>query len=105
MTLLQREHPAAVAEFDAAVAWYEEREIGVGLSLIDRASQARQDIAEWPEAAQPFPGWRREPLVRSKSIRGFPYRIVYFVHGGEIVIVAYAHERRRPGYWKRRIGD
>lgn len=105
MRLPQREHPEAVAEFDAAVTWYEERETGVGLTFIDRAGQARRDIAAWPDAARPLPGWRREPLVRSKSVRGFPYRIVYFVHGGEIVIVAYTHERRQPGYWKRRIED
>lgn len=35
MTLPQREHPEAVAEFDAAVHWYEEQEPGIGLALID----------------------------------------------------------------------
>lgn len=41
MTLPQLEHPEAVAEFDAAVHWYEEQEPGVGLALIDRAQRAR----------------------------------------------------------------
>lgn len=54
MTLAQREHPEAVAEFDAAVRWYETQEPGIGLALIDRAQQARQDIADWPNAAPPF---------------------------------------------------
>ena len=43
MTLAQREHPEAVAEFDAAVRWYEDQEPGIGLALIDRARQARKD--------------------------------------------------------------
>lgn len=103
MTLPQREHPEAVAEFDAAVEWYEEREVGLGLTLIDRAAAARRSISDWPEAAAPFPGWRRSPLVRMEPIRGFPYRIVYAVRGGEVIIIAYAHERQRPGYWKSRV--
>jgi hypothetical protein len=54
MTLAQREHPEAVAEFDAAVRWYEEQEAGIGLALIDRAEQARKEIDHWPDAAPPF---------------------------------------------------
>ncbi len=53
MTLPQREHPEAVAEFDA-VRWYEAQEPGIGLALIDRAQQARQTITDWPNAAPPF---------------------------------------------------
>ena len=30
MTLAQREHPEAVAEFDDAVRWYEAQEPGIG---------------------------------------------------------------------------
>ena len=51
MILPQREHPEAVAEFDAAVRWYEAQEPGIGLALIDRAQQARQTITDWPNAA------------------------------------------------------
>ncbi|MBI3461482.1 MAG: type II toxin-antitoxin system RelE/ParE family toxin [Planctomycetes bacterium] len=32
----------------------------------------------------------------------FPYRIIYEVRSDEIVILAIAHNRRRPGYWSRR---
>ena len=53
MTLSQREHPEAVAEFDAAVRWYEEQEPEIGLALIDQARQARKDLDQWPNAAPP----------------------------------------------------
>lgn len=62
MTLAQREHPEAAAEFDAAVRWY-------------------------------------------TAIRGYPYRIVYTVEPDAILILAYAHERREPGYWLHRRGN
>jgi hypothetical protein len=32
----------------------------------------------------------------------FPYSIVYKQDPDKIVIVAIAHQRRRPGYWQRR---
>ena len=105
MTLAQRVHPEAVAEFDAAVRWYEAQEPGIGLALINRAQQARQDIADWPEAAQPFSTADDGTVIRSKAVRGYPYRIVYTVEPDAILLLAYAHERREPGYWLHRLDD
>jgi len=33
----------------------------------------------------------------------FPYSLVYFVDGDLINVVAVAHERRKPGYWRMRL--
>lgn len=105
MTLAQREHAEAVAEFDAAVRWYEAQGPGIGLALIDRAQQARQDIADWPNAAPPFTTTNDGTAIRSQAVRGYPYRIVYTVEQDAILILAYAHERREPGYWLHRQSD
>ncbi|WP_291277618.1 type II toxin-antitoxin system RelE/ParE family toxin [Galactobacter sp.] len=105
MTLPQREHPEAVAEFDTAVRWYEAQEPGIGLRLIDRAENARQDITDWPNAAPPFTTADDGTVIRSKAVRGYPYRIVYTVEPDSILILAYAHEGRKPGYWLHRRGD
>ena len=105
MTPAAREHPEAAAEFDAAVRWYEAQEAGIGLILIDRAQQARQDIADWPTAAPPVTTAGDGTVIRSKTVRGFPYRVVYTVEPDAILILAYAHERREPGYWHHRLGD
>ena len=103
MNLPQREHPQAVDEFDAAVRWYEDREPGIGLTFIERARQAMDMIAQWPDAAPLFATASDGSVIRSKSIRGFPYRIIYSVEADAIVILAYAHERRKPGYWLSRM--
>ncbi|MFT4295965.1 MAG: type II toxin-antitoxin system RelE/ParE family toxin [Micropruina sp.] len=105
MTLAQREHPEAVAEFDAAVHWYEEQEAGVGLALIERARQARRDIGDWPNAAPLFATAQDGTVIRSKAVHGYPYRVIYAVEPDVIVILAYAHERREPGYWLHRLDD
>ena len=36
------------------------------------------------------------------ALHRFPYGIVYRVGHDEILIVAYAHFKRRPGFWKNR---
>lgn len=43
--------------------------------------------------------------MRTRSVAGFRYDIKYIVVGDEVIIVAYAHERRRPGYWASRLDD
>jgi len=48
-------------------------------------------------------GWDREPIVRSKGVHDFPYRVVFFVQGDKLIIVAVAHTKRRPGYWRDRV--
>lgn len=105
MTLPQREHPEAAAEFDAAVRWYEEQEQGIGLTLIDRAWQVRKDLDHWPNAAPLFTTADDGTVIRSKAVRGYPYRIVYTVEPDAVLILAYAHERREPGYWLHRLNN
>lgn len=41
--------------------------------------------------------------IRRRKVGVFPYRVVYFVRDDELLIVAFAHQSRRPGYWKQRI--
>ena len=58
---------------------------------------------EDPEAWATWPGWDREPVVRSKGVSDFPYRVVYFAADDLLMIVAVAHSKRRPGYWRDRV--
>lgn len=103
MTLVQREHPEARAELRAAANWYDDP--ATGQELLDATRQARLSIAAMPGAWPPVRGWDREPIARRKRVTGFPYGVIYYVTESEIVIVAYAHEKRLPGYWKHRLGD
>lgn len=96
MTLAQREHPEARAELRVGANWYEDP--ATGQELLDATLQARRSIDEMPDAWPPIHGWDREPVVRRKGVIAFPYGVIYYVTDSEIVIVAYAHEKRRPGY-------
>ena len=103
MILPQREHPEARAELRAGAAWYDDP--ATGKELLDATREARRSIAAMPEAWPSVAGWNREPIVRRKGVSGFPYGVVYVVRAEEITILAYAHDRRRPGYWEHRLSS
>jgi plasmid stabilization system protein ParE len=87
-----------LAEAEEAARWYARRspqaaaafagELDVAASAIERAP------ATWPTYDH---GTRRFLLRR------FPYSVIYRIEPSRIVIVAIAHGRRRPGYWKERL--
>lgn len=105
MTLAFDFHPEARAEFLADVDWYDEREMGVGERFEAAVRAAVGAAVDSPESWAVWAGWEREPVVRSKGVSGFPYRVVYFVRDDLLTIVAVAHVKRRPGYWRERVAS
>jgi len=102
--LRKREHPDAAAELDAAIDWYAEKRPRLGVEFFDAVAVDVDHILAWPDSGRPYPGREdRTPALRTKRVRGFPYRIVYLVDGDELVILAYPHDKQRPGYWRRRL--
>ncbi len=41
--------------------------------------------------------------IRRFPVRAFPYHLIYLPDAGDVYIVAFAHERQRPGYWRSRM--
>lgn len=41
--------------------------------------------------------------TRACRLRKFPYRLVYVEELARVLVFAVAHNRRRPGYWRRRL--
>jgi hypothetical protein len=46
--------------------------------------------------------WRKDLPYRRHRVRRFPYLVFYAVAPEEIRVVAIAHAKRRPGYWRDR---
>ena len=95
-----RFHPKALAEYEAAAVWYGERSHEGALGFVALVDDAIFGIRELPRA---WPTWPGHADVRRRVLRRFPYSIVYVVEQSEIVIVAVAHHKRRPGYWLSRL--
>lgn len=92
-----RMHPEASAEITEAVAHAERERPGRGGRLRAEVDHALDRIVAAPEQGNPhLYGTRRFVL------RQFPYSTVYLrVERG--YVVALAHHKRRPGYWRKRL--
>lgn len=89
----------AVQEAEAAARWYAERSITASIAFSAEIDAAERAIIQQPKAWPPFDYGTRRYLLRR-----FPFSIVYKIEPNRLLILAVAHGRRRPGYWKHR-GD
>jgi plasmid stabilization system protein ParE len=90
-------HAAAAQEVQDAQAWYAERSMFAASAFLRELSIATNKIRtapmRYPAAAS---GTRRILLDR------FPFTVYYRSREDVVTIVAVAHQKRRPGYWRSR---
>jgi plasmid stabilization system protein ParE len=92
--------PEALDELDEAVGWYERTYAGRGTRFFAAVERAIEQILRRPLSYPPFLGTR----ARAALVSRFPYRIVYDLRAKNTVrIIAFAHTKRRPGHWRRRL--
>ncbi len=93
-----RFHPEARQDLRDANGWYRNRSPSVAsesrLAVSDVIRQIVKAPQRWPEYLH---GTRRFVMHR------FPFSIVYLDDVDEVSIVAIAHSKRKPGYWKARL--
>lgn len=91
-------HENADEDLVAAAVFYESRETDLGQEFLEELSHCFRRIAENPFSySLHFDDYRRYLMGR------FPYGVVYRIEGQKVLVVAVAHLRRRPGYWKDRV--
>ena len=93
-----RFRPAAARELVADYRRYERDYPGRGRRFVDAVDRVLDAIAESPGR---FP-LLFEPDLRSAKVHRFPYRVVFLVLDGNIDVIAVAHSKRTPAYWRRR---
>jgi toxin ParE1/3/4 len=90
-------HEAEV-ELWEAVAYYEDKAVGLGLDFKAEIERSVQAICETPKR------WPiREDGTQRYLTHRFPFVIVYTHHNDHIWIIAFAHCKRRPKYWADRV--
>jgi toxin ParE1/3/4 len=91
-------HPSVVDELNEAAKFYADRaDQALGLAFIAEFERALNLLSVSPELGA---NWRG--TARRFSLRRFPYNLVYQFKPDEIRIIALAHQRRQPSYWKSR---
>lgn len=89
--------PQAEAEIREAFLWYFERSPlaadAFRTEVFDAIDGLAQSADTWPTD---------EDGVRRYVLRHFPYTVHYELNGALVIVLAVAHQRRKPGYWLAR---
>jgi plasmid stabilization system protein ParE len=80
-----------------AAAFLEERVDGLGVDLTVEVEHAISRLEE-----NPFVGPQLERGVRKLRVNRFPYNLIYRILPDEVLVLAVAHHRRRPWFWRDR---
>lgn len=91
-------HSEAIAELEDALAYYERHVDGLGLDLL---LEIRKQVSKIQQNPQLYPTYKNTEF-RICLVERFPYTIFYLEFEESIWIAAIAHQKRKPGYWKKR---
>lgn len=91
-------HPAAYNDLHDGAEFYRER----AGTMLSQAFLAEFERCVSLLLQHPLLGAQWLHGKRRLVARRFPYSVIYTVVGEQIRVLAVAHHRRRPGYWRNR---
>jgi toxin ParE1/3/4 len=83
-------------EFQEHIGYFISHSLTAAEKFVDEVRDAVHDIRGYPQVGSPI-----SAIVRQRVLTGYKYSILYVDTPNEIIIVAAAPHRRRPGYWRR----
>lgn len=92
-------HPEADAEFADAVRYYAEVDLRLGARFYREIERLIRAVCDKPDRFLRF-----SPPARRALSQEFPYSVVYLEQTDRVWIVAIMPMKRRPGYWRKRLG-
>jgi plasmid stabilization system protein ParE len=92
----------AEAELEQAVAWYRDRDVRVANRFVAETRRTLALVETFPQIGGRVPGVEDKD-VRQMPIHTFPYNVVFVDLADRLEVVAFAHHRRRPGYFIHRL--
>ena len=103
LSLPVRIEEEAVAEVEGAALWYEARRSGLGREFYGAVEEAVSFASDFPLAgARIEEGPSSDLIIRRFPVRKFPFHVVVLERSDHLRVLAVAHDRRRPGYWRTR---
>jgi toxin ParE1/3/4 len=95
--------PEAAKELEEAAVWYESEQIGLGSRFLASFEHALKLLKEPNPPLTPVQGEAANLGAKKLLLHRFPFSVITIELGQTIVVVAFAHNSRKPGYWKLRI--
>jgi plasmid stabilization system protein ParE len=81
-----------------AVAWYRDRDPELASRFLDEVYRTLSLLEQFPSTGGPVFGVP-DVNTRQLPVDNFPYQVVFKRLKYRTVILAVAHERKKPGYW------
>lgn len=89
--------PAEIEMTEASI-FYQAASVGLGADFLDEVQRVIDIIREHPELGRSIDQGFRQALLHR-----FPFSLIYSIEVDAVLIVAVAHQRRQPDYWRSRI--
>jgi|HubBroStandDraft_1064217.scaffolds.fasta_scaffold06972_8 toxin ParE1/3/4 len=96
---------SAVSEAEEAAGWYESRRAGLGGDFRQEFKFALDRLCKNVLQGKPWPGRLGERGVKRIAMKRFPFFVVFVKVDAALVVLAIAHYRRRPAYWRSRLPE
>ena len=93
----------AKSELRKSALWYEEKRDGLGEDFISVVECALEIIEERPRQFTQLNVGSEDREVRRCVLKRFPYLIIFEICADEVLVIAIAHSKRKPKYWKDRL--
>ncbi|MGA1940907.1 type II toxin-antitoxin system RelE/ParE family toxin [Arcobacter sp. YIC-310] len=88
----------AKLEFDDSKSYYELQQKGLGKSFENEVRSSINRIKRFPNSYQKI----FNEIIRC-TLHKFPHNILYTQQKDHILIIAIAHQHRKPDYWVSRL--
>ena len=92
--------PSARRDFDESFDWYAERSTQAAIRFANAVDAALTNAATNPEQFAAV-----DEVCRACPVKRFPFRIIFRIVENRVLVVAIAHAKRHPGFWKDREGS
>ena len=90
--------PPAEAELLEGISYYSAIRPELGSRFEQAIAEAVRSAVAHPERGAP-----RSKSTRRWLVKNFPFGIIYRASESEVLIVAVAHQRKKPEYWAGRV--
>lgn len=94
----------ALVEYEDAIEYYERTHSGLGETFINDVERVIALMLEFPELGSPVANTPPELMVRRRLVHRFGVEIDYVLAGDDLIVIAIFHCKRKPGYWRERLG-
>lgn len=92
--------PGALNDTNEAYAFYEDQQIELGDRFLNELSLFYEKLKSHPTY---YSFVSEEKIIRSLSLKIFPYKIIYEIEGDEVYVFAIHHFSQNPDHFLNRL--